>query len=77
MITTFEPFSYSWQRTKEINDLLMKEYVFPALTDAILSPDMFGYKYNDQDDGNYDELHYMQHLEDRGGLWCYKRETST
>lgn len=59
MTTTFEPFSFSWQRTKEINDLLMKGYVFPALTDAILLPDMFGYKYNDPDDGNTeDERHF-------------------
>lgn len=59
MTTSFEPFSFSWRRTKEINDLLMRGYVFPALTDAILLPDMFGYKYNDATDGKTeDERHF-------------------
>lgn len=59
MITAFKPFKFYWQRTKEINTLLNTGYVFPALTDAILLPDMFGYKYNDKSDGNTeDERHY-------------------
>ena len=59
MTTRFKPFDFSWQRTKEINALLNAGYVFPALTDAILLPDMFGYKYNDKSDGNTeDERHY-------------------
>lgn len=58
-ITTFEPFEFTWERTKEINALLHAGYVFPALADAILLPDMFGYKYNDKSDGNTeDERHY-------------------
>ena len=59
MTTRFKPFDFSWQRTKEINALLNAGYVFLALTDAILLPDMFGYKYNDKSDGNTeDERHY-------------------
>ena len=58
-MTTFEPFDFYWQRTKEINALLNAGYIFPALTDAILLPDMFGHKYNDKLDGNTeDERHY-------------------
>ena len=40
MTTRFKPFDFSWQRTKEINALLNAGYVFPALTDAILLPDV-------------------------------------
>lgn len=57
--TVFKPFEFVWDRTKEINDLLKHGYVFPALTDAILLPDMFGKEYNDPSDGNTeDERHY-------------------
>lgn len=58
-ITTFAPFVFTWQRTQEIFELLRMGYVFPALADAILLPDMFGYKYNNPEDGNtQDERHY-------------------
>ena len=50
-ITTFAPFVFTWRRTQEIFELLQMGYVFPALADAILLPDMFGYKYNDPEDG--------------------------
>ena len=58
-MTTFHKYDYSWRRTAEIKSLLDAGFVFPALTDAILLPDMFGYKYNDADDGKTEnERHY-------------------
>lgn len=65
MLTTLAPFDFCWERTKEINQLLNTGYVFPALTNAILLPDMFGYKYDEEDDGNTEtERHYKG--------WCKK-----
>lgn len=59
MVTTFSPFTFTWRRTQEIYALLQMGYVFQALTDAILLPDMFGYKYNDPKDGKTEnERHY-------------------
>lgn len=64
-VTTFSPFNFSWKRTKEISELLKMGYIFPALTDVILLPDMFGQKYNDPVDGKTeDERHYKG--------WCKK-----
>lgn len=57
--TVFKSHEFEWRRTKEINELLKAGYVFPALTDAILLPDMFGVKYNNSEDGNTEnERHY-------------------
>ena len=76
MITKFEPFDFSWQRTREINVLLNAGYVFPALTDAILLPDMFGYKYNDKSDGNTeDERHYKGWFKNHFSLYEHPEGT--
>ena len=76
MITKLKPFDFSWRRTKEINALLNAGYVFPALTDTILLPDMFGYKYNDKSDGNTeDERHYKGWCKNHFSLYEHPKGT--
>lgn len=75
-VTTFAPFEYSWDRTREIYELLKMGYVFPALTDAILLPDMFGYKYNNPEDGKTeDERHYKGWCKEN--FSCYEHPIGT
>lgn len=58
-VTDFKPFQFHWARTAEICELLHMGYVFPALTDAVLLPDMFGWEYDDAKYGSTpDERHY-------------------
>ena len=76
MVTKFKPFDFNWQRTREIKALLNAGYVFPALTDAILLPDMFGYKYNDASDGNSEnERHYKGWCKEHFSLYEHPEGT--